>query len=71
MLKVRDYEEAFTAAEDAIFGLSAGMVMGNLPTAGFDYYVAFGVNKASSQGQREQGSHARRFFTQVKPLSKP
>jgi acyl-CoA reductase-like NAD-dependent aldehyde dehydrogenase len=85
VLKVRDYDEAFAAAEDTPFGLSAGivttslrhavhfkrnssagMVMINLPTAGVDYHVPFGGNGASSMGSREQGTHARQFFTRVK-----
>ncbi|MEE1922122.1 aldehyde dehydrogenase family protein [Pseudomonas sp. 148P] len=85
VLKVRDYEEAFAAAEDTSFGLSsgivtsslkaaehfkrnssAGMVMVNLPTAGVDYHVPFGGNGASSLGSREQGTHARQFFTRTK-----
>ena len=45
---------------------SAGMVMVNLPTAGVDYHVPFGGNGASSLGSREQGTHARQFFTRVK-----
>jgi aldehyde dehydrogenase (NAD+) len=44
----------------------AGMVMVNLPTAGVDYHVPFGGRKESSYGPREQGSHAREFFTTVK-----
>ena len=44
----------------------AGMVMVNLPTAGVDYHVPFGGTKGSSYGSREQGSHAREFFTAVK-----
>lgn len=85
VLKVNNYEEAFAAAEDTPFGLSAGivttslkyaedfkrrssagMVMVNLATAGVDYHVAFGGNKASSLGSREQGTYARQFFTKVK-----
>jgi aldehyde dehydrogenase (NAD+) len=85
VLKVRDYEAAYAAAEDTEFGLSAGivttslrhaehfkhhssagMVMVNLPTAGVDYHVPFGGNGASSLGSREQGTHARQFFTRVK-----
>ncbi|MRH77157.1 aldehyde dehydrogenase family protein [Spiribacter sp. C176] len=41
----------------------AGMTMVNLPTAGVDYHAPFGGMKASSYGPREQGSHAREFFT--------
>ncbi|MNM17560.1 Aldehyde dehydrogenase, thermostable [compost metagenome] len=85
VLKVDDYDQAFAAAEDTAFGLSAGivttslrhaehfkrhssagMVMVNLPTAGVDYHVPFGGNGASSLGSREQGTHARQFFTRVK-----
>jgi aldehyde dehydrogenase (NAD+) len=44
----------------------AGMVMVNLPTAGVDFHVPFGGRKASSLGPREQGAHAREFYTQVK-----
>ncbi|HRK73281.1 MAG TPA: aldehyde dehydrogenase family protein, partial [Rhodothermales bacterium] len=44
----------------------AGMVMVNLPTAGVDYHVPFGGTKASSYGAREQGSHAKEFYTIVK-----
>ncbi|MCG8408177.1 MAG: aldehyde dehydrogenase family protein [Phycisphaerales bacterium] len=46
--------------------LQAGMVMVNLPTAGVDHHVPFGGTKASSIGPREQGSHARDFYTVVK-----
>ena len=44
----------------------AGMVMVNLPTAGMDYHAPFGGTKASSYGPREQGTHAREFFTYVR-----
>ena len=44
----------------------AGMVMVNLPTAGVDYHVPFGGRKGSSYGPREQGSHAREFYTTLK-----
>jgi alpha-ketoglutaric semialdehyde dehydrogenase len=46
--------------------LQAGMVMVNAPTAGVDHHVPFGGRKASSAGLREQGPHAREFFTQMK-----
>jgi len=46
--------------------LEAGMVMVNLPTAGVDYHVPFGGRKASSIGPREQGTHARDFYTITK-----
>ena len=44
----------------------AGMVMVNLATAGVDYHVPFGGRKGSSYGPREQGTHAREFYTTVK-----
>lgn len=44
----------------------AGMVMVNLPTAGVDYHTPFGGRKGSSLGPREQGGHARDFFTIAK-----
>lgn len=53
-------------AEDFKRRSSAGMVMVNLPTAGVDYHVAFGGNRASSYGSREQGTIARQFYTKVK-----
>jgi acyl-CoA reductase-like NAD-dependent aldehyde dehydrogenase len=45
---------------------AAGMVMVNLPTAGVDFHVPFGGRKGSSFGPREQGAHAREFYTSVK-----
>jgi acyl-CoA reductase-like NAD-dependent aldehyde dehydrogenase len=45
---------------------TAGMVMVNVPTAGVDYHVPFGGRRASSFGPREQGTHAREFFTVTK-----
>ena len=53
-------------AEDFKRRAEAGMTMVNLPTAGVDYHVPFGGRKASSYGPREQGSHAREFYTTVK-----
>ncbi len=43
-----------------------GMTMVNLATAGVDYHVPFGGKKGSSLGPREQGSHAREFYTSTK-----
>lgn len=45
---------------------TSGMVMVNLPTAGVDYHAPFGGRKGSSHGPREQGAHAREFYTSVK-----
>ncbi|MDN3522004.1 aldehyde dehydrogenase family protein [Halomonas ramblicola] len=44
----------------------AGLVMVNLPTAGFEYHVPFGGSKGSSYGPREQGRYAQEFYTTVK-----
>jgi len=44
----------------------AGMVMVNLPTAGVDYHVPFGGTKGSSFGGREQGAHAKEFYSKIK-----
>lgn len=38
----------------------------NLPTAGLDYHVPFGGTRASSYGQREQGTYAVDFYTNSK-----
>jgi len=43
-----------------------GVVTVNLPTAGTDYHVPFGGRGDSSYGPREQGIHAREFYTTVK-----
>ncbi len=43
-----------------------GVVTVNLPTAGTDYHVQFGGRGDSSYGPREQGIHAREFYTVVK-----
>jgi aldehyde dehydrogenase (NAD+) len=53
-------------AEDFQANADAGMVMVNLPTAGVDPHVPFGGRKRSSYGPKEQGAHARLFFTQTK-----
>lgn len=44
----------------------SGMVMVNVPTAGGDYFAAFGGRKASSYGSREQGKYSVEFYTTVK-----
>ncbi|KRS11583.1 aldehyde dehydrogenase [Roseovarius atlanticus] len=43
-----------------------GVVTVNLPTAGTDYHVPFGGRGDSSFGPREQGIHARDFYTIMK-----
>ena len=44
----------------------SGITTVNLPTGGMDYHVPFGGKKASSYGPREQGQHARDFYTTTK-----
>ena len=43
-----------------------GSVLVNLATAGLDYHVPFGGRKSSSFGPREQGEHAKDFYTIMK-----
>lgn len=43
-----------------------GSVLVNLATAGLDYHVPFGGRNASSYGPREQGEHAKDFYTILK-----
>ncbi|MEE9218763.1 MAG: aldehyde dehydrogenase family protein [Acidobacteriota bacterium] len=45
--------------------IEAGLIMVNLPSAGVEYQLPFGGLKASSSGQREQGSVAVDFFTDL------
>ncbi len=43
-----------------------GSVLVNLATAGLDYHVPFGGRNSSSYGPREQGMHAKDFYTVMK-----
>lgn len=43
-----------------------GSVLVNLATAGLDYHVPFGGRNSSSYGPREQGVHAKDFYTIMK-----
>lgn len=43
-----------------------GSVLVNLATAGLDYHVPFGGRNRSSYGPREQGEHAKDFYTIMK-----
>ncbi len=43
-----------------------GSVLVNLATAGLDYHVPFGGRNSSSYGPREQGMHAKDFYTIMK-----
>lgn len=57
---------SLSIARDFTRRARAGMVMVNAPTAGVDFHVPFGGTKGSSYGPREQGSHAREFYSTVK-----
>ena len=50
-------------ATDFKHSSTAGMVMVNVPIAGVDYHAPFGGRKGSSDGSREQGTYARKFYT--------
>ncbi len=45
--------------------IEAGVIMVNLPSAGVEYQLPFGGSKASSSGQREQGSTGVDFFSEI------
>ena len=47
----------------------AEIVMTNLPTAGVDHHVPFGVTRGRSCGPREQGRQAVEFHTTLKTSS--
>ncbi|MFF0717858.1 aldehyde dehydrogenase family protein [Micromonospora sp. NPDC003816] len=57
----------FTADLDAALrfadGLAAGQIKVNAPTAGVDFHLPFGGERASSYGPREQGKAAQDFYT--------
>ncbi|NNC35865.1 MAG: aldehyde dehydrogenase family protein [Acidimicrobiales bacterium] len=54
------------AAEHFKRNATFGSVLVNLATAGLDYHVPFGGRNASSYGPREQGEHAKDFYTIIK-----
>ena len=58
----QDLKEAQHYKRNARFGA----VLVNLPTAGLDYHVPFGGRNSSSYGPREQGEHAKDFYTIMK-----
>jgi methylmalonic acid semialdehyde dehydrogenase len=85
VLRVEDFEEAMTVANDTEFGLSSsiftndatrifrfvdeietGMTHINSPTTGGEAHIPFGGIKGTGIGDREQGSTALDFYTELK-----
>jgi len=85
VLRVKDFEEAMTVANDTEFGLSSsiftndvarmfrfvdeietGMTHINSPTTGGEAHIPFGGIKGTGIGEREQGSTALDFYTELK-----
>lgn len=85
VLRVKDFEEAMTVANDTEFGLSSsiftndvarmfrfvdeietGMTHINSPTTGGEAHIPFGGIKGTGIGDREQGSTALDFYTELK-----
>ncbi len=53
---------------DYIYGIQAGLVTVNLPTAGVEYQLPFGGTKDSSFGPKEQGPAAMEFYSDFKTV---
>lgn len=51
-----------------IYGVEAGLVTVNLPSAGVEYQLPFGGSKDSSFGPKEQGPAAMEFFSDYKTV---
>jgi len=67
VMKIDSYEEGIALANDTDFGLAASVMTNSLKaTAGLDYHVPFGGRNSSSYGPREQGEHAKDFYTIMK-----
>ncbi len=85
VLRVKNFEEAMTVANDCDYGLSSsiftsdasrifrfvdeietGMTHINSPTTGGEAHIPFGGIKATGIGEREQGSTALDFYTELK-----
>ena len=85
VIRVKDFEEAITVANNVPFGLTAsifttdsnrvfqaverlecGMVHVNSPTVGGEAHVPFGGTKATGIGERETGSTAIDFYSELK-----
>lgn len=51
-----------------VYGIEAGLVTVNLPSAGVEYQLPFGGAKGSSFGPKEQGPAAMEFFSDYKTV---
>jgi aldehyde dehydrogenase (NAD+) len=51
-----------------IYGIEAGLVTVNLPSAGVEYQLPFGGTKGSSFGPKEQGPAAMDFYSDYKTV---
>ena len=60
----RDLDRALMLVRE----LDTGLVRINQPTAGVDFHVPFGGEKASGAGPREQGRAAREFYTSTRTV---
>ena len=55
-------------AFDFIYGMEAGLLTVNLPSAGVEYQLPFGGSKESSFGPKEQGAAALDFYSDFKTV---
>ncbi len=55
-------------AFDYIYGMEAGLLTVNLPSAGVEYQLPFGGTKESSFGPKEQGPAAMEFYSDYKTI---
>ncbi|MBC7324400.1 MAG: aldehyde dehydrogenase family protein, partial [Moorella sp. (in: Bacteria)] len=51
-----------------IYGMEAGLITVNLPSAGVEYQLPFGGTKESSFGPKEQGPAALEFYSDYKTV---
>jgi alpha-ketoglutaric semialdehyde dehydrogenase len=53
---------------DYVYGMEAGLLTVNLPSAGVEYQLPFGGTKESSFGPKEQGPAALEFYSDYKTV---
>jgi len=53
---------------DFVYGIEAGLLTVNLPSAGVEYQLPFGGSKESSFGPKEQGPAALEFYSDYKTI---